>query len=152
MRLSDFLYPEACIMDLKARNKEAAIRELAAVLQPSGNVKDTNDFIKQVMERERLSSTGIGNRIAVPHATSKSVEGLVVAIGRCVEGFDYQSKDGEKVRLVFLLGHNPEDIGTYLKFLASLARLLNDSMFRKELMSASTAESLIEVFRKYEKG
>ncbi len=152
MRPSDFLHPEFCIMDLKAGNKEAAIKELASVLQPSGNIKDKNDFIKHVLEREQLGSTGIGNRVALPHATTKSVEGMVVAFGRSARGLDYQSLDGDNVNLFFLLGTNPQDIGIYLKFLATLAKLLNDPRFRQELMSAPSAESFIEVFKKYEKG
>lgn len=152
MRLSDFLRPEFCIMDLKAGNKEAAIKELASVLQPSGSILDKNDFIKHVLEREQLGSTGIGNRVALPHATTKSVEGMVVAFGRSVRGLDYQSLDGDSVNLFFLLGTNPQHIGIYLKFLAILAKLLNDPRFRQELMSATSADSLIEVFKKYEKG
>jgi len=152
MKLSDFLHPEFCIMDLKAGNKTEAIRELALVLQPSGGILDKDDFINHVLDRERLSSTGIGNRVALPHATTKSVEGMAVAFGRSTQGFDFQSLDGDKVNLVFLIGTNPQLIGTYLKFLSSLARLLNNSLFRKELISAPNAPSVIAVFRKYETG
>jgi len=152
MRITDFLRSEFCLVDLKAGNKEAAIRELVSVLLSSGKIKNKEDFIKHIMERESLGSTGIGSQVAIPHATTESVEGLVAAFGCSAQGFDYQALDGEKVNLVFLLGTNPEHIGTYLKFLAALAKLLNDPQFRKELMSASTADSLIETFRKYENG
>ena len=151
MKLTDFLRPEFCVMDLKAGTKEQVINELASILLPSGKVKDKDDFIKHIMERERLGSTGIGNRVAIPHAPTQSVEGLVVAFGRCASGLDFQSLDGDKVNLIFLLATNPQDLGTYLKFLAALSKLLNNHQFREEFMSADSPASIIEVVRKYEK-
>jgi PTS system fructose-specific IIC component len=151
MRLTDFLRPEFCLMDLKAGNKEAAIKELASVLLPSGKVNDKEDFIKHIMERERLGSTGIGNHVAIPHAPTHSVDGLVVAFGRSMGGLDFQSLDGDEVNLIFLLGTNPQDLGTYLKFLATLSRLLNNRQFRQEFMTADSAAALIEVLKKHEK-
>jgi fructose-specific phosphotransferase system IIA component len=151
MRLTDFLRPEFCVMDLKAGDKEAAIRELASVLLSSGKVNDEEDFIKHIMDRERLGSTGIGNRVAIPHAPTQSVDGLVVAFGRCVNGIDFQSLDGDEVNLIFLLGTNPNELSVYLKFLATLSRLLNNRQFRQEFLSAGSADAVIEVLKKHEK-
>jgi fructose PTS system EIIBC or EIIC component len=152
MKLTDFLRPEFCVVDLKAGNKEAAIRELASVLSSSGKVNNQEDFIKHIMERESLGSTGIGNRVAIPHAPTQSVNGLAVAFGRSVNGVDFQSLDGDEVNLIFLLGTNPDNLGIYLKFLATLSRLLNNLQFREEFMAADSAESIIEVLKKHEKG
>jgi len=151
MKLTDFLKPEFCIMDLKSSSKEKAIAELAAVLEGSGKVKDKEDFIKHIMERERLGSTGIGNHVAIPHAPTQSVDGLVVAFGRSRHGLDFQSLDGEEVNLVFLMGTNPQELTVYLKLLAVLSKLLNSRQFREEFMSADSAELAIEVLRKFEK-
>jgi fructose-specific phosphotransferase system IIA component len=152
MKLTDFLRPEFCVVDLKANNKETAIRELTSVLSSSGKVNNQEDFIKHIMERERLGSTGIGNRVAIPHAPTQSVNGLVVAFGRSINGIDFQSLDGDEVNLIFLLGTNPDNLGIYLKFLASLSRLLNNLQFREEFMAADSADSIIEVLKKHEKG
>lgn len=152
MKLSDFLKPEFCLMDLKASNKEAAIRELTSVLAPTGKIKDNEDFIKHILEREGLGSTGIGNRVAIPHAPTRSVEGLVVAFGRSEKGIDFQSLDGHEVNLIFLLGTNPQDLNEYLKFLATLAKLLNNRQFRQEFTGADSPEALVQVLTKFEKG
>ncbi len=151
MRLTDFLRPEFCVMDLKAGNKEAAIKELASVMMASGKLNDKEDFIKHIMERERLGSTGIGNHVAIPHTPTQSVDGLVVAFGRSVNGIDFQSLDGDEVNLIFLLGTNPNELGIYLKFLATLSRLLNNRQFREEFMAADSADAVIEVLKKHEK-
>jgi len=151
MKLTEYLTSDSCIMDLQSSTKEGAIRELASVLAASGKVNDNEDFIKHIMEREKLGSTGIGNKIAIPHTPTKSVEGLVMAFGRSRDGIDFQSLDGQEVNLVFLMGTNPDNLNVYLKLLATLSKLLNDRLFRDEFMSAGSAEQIIEVFRKYEK-
>ena len=138
-------------MDLKASTKEAAIRELADLLTRHGRVADEEDFIKHVMEREMLGSTGIGNHVAIPHCPTQSVKGVAVAFGRSKQGVDFQSFDGLEVKHVFLMGTNPEDLNVYLKLLATLSKLLNDRMFRQEFGNATTADELIAVFKKYEK-
>lgn len=151
MRLTDYLTTELCVMDLKSSSKEGAIRELASVLASTGKVSDNEDFIKHLMEREKLGSTGIGNHIAIPHTPTKSVESLAMAFGRSRDGIDFQSLDGEEVNLVFLMGTNPDNLNVYLKLLATLSKLLSDRLFREEFMAASSADKIIELFRRYEK-
>jgi fructose-specific phosphotransferase system IIA component len=151
MRLTDFLKPEHCVMDMVSRDKESAIRELVSVFSASDRITDRDDFIKHLMEREQLGSTGIGNHVAIPHAPTRSVEGLVFAFGRSREGLDFQAIDGAEVNMVFLLGTNPGDLTTYLKFLATLSKLLNNRQFRQDFLAAETAGDIIEVLKKYEK-
>jgi PTS system fructose-specific IIC component len=151
MKFTDFLTKECCVMDMKASTKEAAIRELAGVLKTQGKVIDEEDFVKHVMEREKLGSTGIGNSVAIPHCPTKSVNGVVMAFGRSKQGVDFQSFDGREVNHIFLMGTNPEDLNIYLKLLASLAKLLNDRVFRAEFAAASTADELTAIFKKHEK-
>ncbi len=152
MRISDYLKKEFCIMDLKVSTKEEAIKELASVLMSSGKVKDSEDFIKRILERESLCSTGIGNRVAIPHSPTESIEGLVVAFGRSLSGIDFQSIDGEEVNFIFLMGTNPSDLNIYLKLLATLSKLLNDHLFREEFACVNTPEGIIDLFKKHEQG
>jgi fructose PTS system EIIBC or EIIC component len=151
MRFSDFLTKESCVMDVRANTKDGVVRELADILKQQGRVVDEEDFIKHVMEREMLGSTGIGNRVAIPHCPTQSVKGVVVAFGRSKRGIDFQAFDGHEVNHIFLMGTNPEDLNIYLKLLATLSKLLNDKGFRHEFSNACNAEDLIAVFKKHEK-
>lgn len=151
MRLSDYLHSDTIIIGLKAQNKTAAIEELADCLQRTELVRDRQDFIKHVLEREQLGSTGIGNHVAIPHATTVSVSGLVVAFGRSAGGIDFSSLDGEEVNHIFLMGTNQDNLNVYLRVLAQLSRMLNDKLFRQEFSQAATADEIIAVVRKYEK-
>lgn len=139
-------------MGLKASKKEAAIREIALSLVPSGKVKETDKFIGDILEREKLGSTGIGNGVAIPHSRTEAVEGIVMAFGRSPAGVEFKALDGAPVSLIFLMGTNPKELNVYLRFLAELSRLLMGASFRQELMAAAGQEEVINIFRKFEKG
>jgi fructose-specific phosphotransferase system IIA component len=151
MKFTDFLTQECCVMTLESTTKEGAIRELSAVLARQGKLTDTDDFIKHILERERLGSTGIGNYVAVPHCPTRSVKQLVMAFGRSPAGIEFGAQDGNGVKYVFLMGANPDHLNVYLKMLAGLSRLLTNREFRDKFGQAQTAEQLIGIFRAYEK-
>lgn len=152
MKISDHLKKEFCIMDLKASDKEAAITEIASAIAANGNVSDKDQFVKCILERESLGSTGIGHKVAIPHARTESVNGFVIGFGRCSQGLDFKALDGDTVNLVFLMGANPSELNLYLRLLAELSKLLMEEAFRRELISAVNADEVIEIFRRYERG
>jgi fructose-specific phosphotransferase system IIA component len=137
-------------VDLKASTKEEAIIEIVNQLARAGKVVDKHRFINDILAREKLGSTGIGHKVAIPHSPTEGVEGFVMGFGRSVEGIDFGSSDGDKVNLVFLMGTNPAELNLYLKFLAKLSRFLNEESFRNELIAAKTADEIIQIFTKHE--
>ncbi|MCM8774162.1 MAG: PTS sugar transporter subunit IIA, partial [Candidatus Omnitrophica bacterium] len=94
MNISNYLNSEDCIMELKASNKEEAIREISENLFKKGKILDLEGFIKDVLERERLGSTGIGHSIALPHARTQTVNGFIIGFGKSTKGIDFNSIDG----------------------------------------------------------
>lgn len=152
MKISEYLKKEYCVMDLKAVKKEDAILEISSSMAVSGNITDKGRFAKDILDRESLGSTGIGKNVAIPHSRTNAVTCFVIGFGRSREGIDFKSLDSEKVNLVFLMGANPAELNLYLRLLAELSRLLMENAFRRELLLAQSAEAVIEVFKRYEKG
>ena len=150
MKFTDFLTRDCCVMELKASTREDAVRELAAVMASRGRITDTEDFIKHILERELLGSTGIGNRVAIPHCPTRSVKQLAIGFGRSSRGIDFGAVDGQAVKYIFLMGTNPEQLPLYLKFLSGLSKLLGDKAFYSEFSGAGSPEELVTAFRKYE--
>lgn len=152
MKISDYLKKDFCIMDLKATNKEQAIREIASCLAVNGKIKDKEKFIHDILERESLGSTGIGHRVAIPHSRTDVVDGFAIGFGRSKDGIDFKALDGDKVNLIFLMGANPQELNLYLRLLAELSRLLMENSFRRELLTANTQEEVVNIIKKYESG
>ncbi|MBN2484172.1 MAG: PTS sugar transporter subunit IIA [Candidatus Omnitrophica bacterium] len=151
MKVSEYLKKNYCVMDLNAADKEAAVREIAEELTSSGKVADKAKFIEDILERESLGSTGIGHKVAIPHARTASIKGFVIGFGKSKEGIDFNALDGEKVNLIFLMGADPRELNLYLRVLAELSKLLMNSAFREALVSAESADQVIQIIRQFEK-
>jgi fructose-specific phosphotransferase system IIA component len=151
-RISEYLQKEACLMELKATTKEEAIRELSGHMARVGLVNDEQLFIHDLLEREKLGSTGIGHKVAIPHAPTQSVDGFVIGFARSSAGVDFAAMDGDEVNLIFAMGTNPQELSLYLQMLSQLSRLLRNETFRNELIhTAKTPEDVINLFKKFEK-
>src|SRR5688500_8430023 len=144
MKFADFINVAAIKADLAADDKPAAIRELVVALSTAGAIaeKDVEGIVSAIMKREELGSTGIGRGVAVPHTKHASVERLVGTVGVSVEGVDFNSLDGDKVQLFFVLVSPPDRPGDHLRALENISRQLRDETFCRFLKQARTAEDI----------
>lgn len=141
MKFADFICGEAITVQLTADDKGTVIGEVVDALVGAGKVtKDERDnIVEAVMKREELGSTGIGRGVAVPHTKHPSVEKLVGTVAISEEGVDFDSLDGEKVQLFFLLISPPDQPGEHLRALENISRKLRDDTFCRFLKQAKTA-------------
>src|SRR2546421_10956364 len=137
MRVIDFLAPDCVIAALQARTKPAVLTELSAHLAKVVPGVEAEALRKVLEERELLASTAIGDGIAIPHGKLDSVGRLVGALGRSVEGIEFESIDGKPTHLVFMLVAPASSTGVHLKALARLSRLFRDADFRQRRLDAS---------------
>ena len=151
MELTDFITPQLIKLELAATQKVDAIKELITLLDKAGYVSDSEAFLKSVLEREKVGSTGIGKGIAIPHSRTATVREVVVAVGRSSEGIEFEALDNKPVHLIFLIAAPIESGGLYLKALARLSRLLRYQEFRNELMEAKTVEEVLKIISSEEK-
>lgn len=150
MAVSGYLKNETCILELKATSKKGVISEIAERLDQTKMVNDCSKFIDDVLKREKLGSTGIGNNVAIPHARTEAVKNIVIGFGKTPNGIDFKALDGEKVNLIFLMGANPDQLNLYLRILAEISKLLMNSGFRQSLLGAETAEKVINTIKHFE--
>ena len=142
MKFADFVSGSAIRADLSAEDKEGVIREMVRALSDAGRIgkDELESIVKAIMKREELGSTGIGRGVAVPHTKHPSVERLVGTVAVCHDGIDFNSLDGEKVHLLFLLISPPDRPGDHLRALENISRQLRDDTFCKFLKQAKTAD------------
>lgn len=146
MKIVEFLIDGAISCDIKGETKEAIIRQLADLLVHSGSIKekDVARIVRTLLDREALGSTGIGQGVAIPHGKTDSVSQLVGAVGICRAGVDFDSLDGERTHIFFLLLAPEDSAGPHLKALARISRLLKDRHFRDSLLNAKDEKSLLK--------
>ena len=144
MKFADFIKVTAIKADLAAEDKPDAIRELVQALAGAGAIKapDVDGIVAAIMKREELGSTGIGRGVAVPHTKHPSVERLVGTVGVSIAGVDFNSLDGDKVQLFFLLVSPPDRPGDHLRALENISRQLRDDTFCRFLKQARTQQDI----------
>ena len=149
MNVSEVLKKENIVTKLDAKTKEEALSALVDVLCASGNIKNRDEFLKDVLDREAVSTTGIGNGIAIPHGKSTNVSETTVAVGRLLSPVEWKSVDDTPVEFVVLLAVNDNDkTGVHVKILSEIARKLASEENCKKLLNAKDADEIISIFSK----
>ena len=138
MKLSKFCDESLVVFSLKAGGKNEVIEELVNLVSSSNMVKDAEQLLKDVIDRENLVTTGVGYGVAFPHAKTRAVKGIVIAFGRSSEGVDFDAMDHKPVNLFFLIAAPEDAIGAHLNVMARLSYLMKSEKNRQKLMSASS--------------
>ena len=151
LELSALLDAGCICMSLTARRKKDALRELCELLRAADKIEQVDPVVAALLDREKLSSTGIGNGIAIPHRLLAGMRQTVMAVGRSKQGIAFDAIDNRPVTLVFLLlgpeGHSAE----HLKLLSRLARLLHEEHFVNRMREATDGQELLRIIREQER-
>ena len=131
MKFVDFVSRDAIRTSIDVDDKEQVIRSMATALLEAGKIieEQHESIVEAILKREELGSTGIGRGVAVPHTKHPSVGELVGTVAVSEEGVDFDSLDGEKVHLLFLLVSPPDRPGDHLRALENISRQLRDETF-----------------------
>ena len=148
MSLASLLTSEQIIPEMKASERWPAIVELIDLLVGLRKIdracRDT--ILAALKQREETMSTGIGFGIAIPHASSESVDEVVAAFGRSSHGIEFDALDNAPVKFVVLFIVPKNQFQTHLRTLASIAKFLNDRTVRESLAATETKEQILAVF------
>ncbi|MEU8959950.1 PTS fructose transporter subunit IIABC [Streptomyces sp. NPDC048518] len=146
--LSGYLTEQTVQVRLAASDKEAAIREMAALLASTGKVNDVEELVRTALRREEQGTTGLGEEIAIPHAKTDAVDSPLVGFARSPEGVEWGSLDGTKAKLIFMISVPEAAAGDeHLRILALLSRKLMDPGFRERLETAPDDAAILDVLR-----
>lgn len=142
MKMSEIIEEENIIPDLKAKDKNGVLEELAEVISNREPSVNKRDLVRVLVERERLGSTGIGDGVAIPHGKLNGIKHPLISFGRSNKGLDFDSMDGQTAYLFFLLVAPENSSSVHLQVLAKIAKILKNGTFRKKLMEARTREEI----------
>ena len=140
MKFVDFVSRDAVRTSIDVDDKEQVIRSMATALLEAGKIAEDQreSIVEAILKREELGSTGIGRGVAVPHTKHPSVGELVGTVAISEAGVDFDSLDGEKVHLLFLLVSPPDRPGDHLRALENISRQLRDETFCRFLKQSKT--------------
>ena len=150
MKISNLLCKATINLDLKVENKNDVIDQLVELLDFAGKLNNKEKFKEEILKRENLSSTGIGEGIAIPHGKTSAVKEASLALGIVKNGVDYDSLDGEPVHIVFMIAAGESANADHLETLSKLSVLLMNPEFKSALLSLKTPAEVLDLIDKFE--
>lgn len=145
MRITDLLDARSISLQAAPGNKEEALNQAVELMTQRGNILDKAAYRRQVGEREKESTTGIGEGIAIPHGKCAAVSAPGLAAMVIPGGVDFDSLDGEPVTLLFLIAAPDTEDNIHLDVLGKLSMLLMDEEFTQRLRGAGSVEEFIKI-------
>jgi len=138
-RLSSLLDLSRIRLQVQGGKRTVALNEVARLLDGHADVTNFQGFYNELLARERLDTTCLGNEIALPHARTEHVRKIVMAVGRSDTGVHFENSN-QNVRLLFVLGTPKSNPGDYLQVVSALCKILKDPANREALLTAATPE------------
>ena len=146
MKIQDLLRKDVMLLDLQATEKKAVIEEMIQRLVEHGYVTDFETFKEGILAREALTSTGLGDGIAMPHSKNAAVKEATVLFAKSNKGVDYESLDGQPTDLFFMIAAPEGANDTHLAALAELSQYLMKDGFADKLRQVTSPDQVIELF------
>ncbi|MCL2093414.1 MAG: cation:proton antiporter [Treponema sp.] len=150
-KLYTYMDPECISLDLQGETKEEIILEMVNLLSAKHRSFNKDWVIRDVMERERIMSTGMQYGIALPHGRSDGVDRIVIAVGIKKEGVPFEAIDNELSRFFILTVCPRKESEPYIQLLTDIGSILHFEEARTALLKAESPEEVIAVFRPQEK-
>jgi nitrogen PTS system EIIA component len=139
--LTDLVAPDAILPRLTATSRRQALQMMADALARTANI-DARAAFEAVLMRERLSGTGMGEGVAIPHAQVAGVPRPIGCFARLDPPHDFDAMDARPADLVFMLLTPPNRSADHLKALARVSRFLRKAETRDKLRQARGAAEL----------
>ena len=139
--IANILNPDCTRANVDAPSRKRALEAASDLLAETHPDLSARELFDQLMSRERLGSTGLGDGVAIPHCRCPCSE-IMGAFLRLEQAVDYDAVDGEPVDLLFVLVVPPDETSAHLDLLAALARIFSDADNRRRLRAASSDAEL----------
>ena len=145
MRIIDLLKEDGILLNANVNSKKEAIEVLVDLMDKEGYLNDKEEYKNEVLKREELSTTGIGDGIAIPHGKTKAVKCAGLSSMVVKDGVDFDSLDGNKANLFFMIAAPEEANNLHLEVLARLSTILMDEEFRNTLINAKDKKEFLKL-------
>ena len=151
MKIQQIVGADDVHLDLEANEMVRALEAVAQRVAPDLGL-DSNTVVHELLEREKLGSTSVGDGFAIPHCKISGLDRMVVALARFNTPFEFSAADGQLVRFFFAVLSPPDQPASHLQMLSQIARVLKRSEVRASFLAAPTRDDVLQVLHDAEAG
>ena len=139
--------PDLIKLNYYALDKKSCLTEMVEFLHKKGIILSSENFLNEIMERENLMSTGIGRKVAIPHARSMAVKELKIGVYLLDNELDFNSIDDEPVKIIFMIAVPEMMKDEYMKVLSIISNFFRNEDNRMRLLACSSEEEVYELLK-----
>lgn len=151
MTLTELIRFDLIQFGFKAVDKNDALSKLTDMLVEKKIIGTKDEFLNALLEREKLSTTGVGDGIAIPHAKASCFEKAMIIYAKSDEGVEWESFDSQPAKHIFMICAPANGADEHLKALATLSTALMNPDVKGRLDNASTKEGVQGIFEDFVK-
>jgi len=120
--------------------------QLSSLLTKEQIILDQESVIASLIEREDMTSTGMGSGVAIPHCFSDKVDDVICVFGKSSVGIEFESLDHAPVKFLVLFVVPESEHQKHLQTLAAVSKMLKSCEVRKSLAKATSEEDVLSAF------
>ena len=150
MKIWTRLRPEHIFLNASIPDKETAFRFVADVFVRDNIVRDASALCHGMELREQTMSTGIGDGIGIPHATSNEAEDAALILIVLAEPINFEALDNRPVDIILAMVVPENQTTLHLRMLAAISRLCQKPGFLKFVRQATDENALLEEIKRLE--
>jgi mannitol/fructose-specific phosphotransferase system IIA component (Ntr-type) len=147
MKVGKYLGPAHVCMGFDAKSKPEIIKFLLRMMTDSRMLAPERvpEVERAILEREALTSTGLGYGLALPHTRTDIVGKIQTVFARSQKGVDFEALDGNPVHFLFLVLAPWRCTDEYLKLVSAISSLMKNENVRHRLMEAKSKDEILQI-------
>lgn len=144
MKLKDIFFPNTIAVKVDIAGKKEIIEYLLELATHSGRVIDKDKVLQDLLEREKVLSTGIGKGVGLPHCKTSGISDFVVSFLTTKNPVDFDTLDGEPASIFFMILGMENQIGLNLKILSKISNIVQSEQNRQSLLNFNTSQEVYD--------
>ena len=145
MKIAPYIAEDRVISELQGTDKLSGLRELSQLLAKACRVASAETIAQILLDREKMTSTGIGEGVAIPHGRVKGLKDFILCFAHSTKGIDFDSGDQKPAHLFFSVLAPENSAAANLHLLSRIVTLLKDHSFKKRLLEARSPKELFQI-------
>lgn len=143
--MSEIFNKENLLLDIDVNSQKEAFEVIANLAKQLKVTNDPAGLVKDLIKREEVSTTGMADEVAIPHAMSADFNKPAIIVARFKKGVEWKAIGGKPVRVAFALLIPEKQRGSlHMKYLQNIALALLKPEFNQIILNCKDEQQIFE--------